>query len=265
MSADPSLGPRALAGKVAVVTGASRGIGFATARALVTRGMRVAMLARNAVSLHGAAAALGEAAIPVVADVSDAASVEAAFAQVDARCGRLDVLVNNAGMAALGRVEEVGDADLCAQVGTNLLGLVHCTRAAIPRLREAGGGDIVNVSSSSVKDPYPFLAIYTATKAAVEMLSVALRREVEADGTRVIVLRSGPAWTAFGERWDPEATARALSAWMEGGYAGLGAAMDPAIVGEAIAHAVASPAQAAFEFLEIGPTTRAPGPPDVRR
>jgi len=258
-SPDPSLAPRSLAGKVAIVTGASRGIGLAAARALAARGMRVAMLARDGAVLRESAAALGDAALPVVADVSDPTSVQGAFSAVHDRFGRLDVLVNNAGMAALARVEDVGDAELRAQVGTNLLGLVYCTRAAIPRLREAGGGDIVNVSSTSVGDPYPFLSIYTATKAAVETLSVALRRETRADGTRVIVLRCGPAWTAFGEKWDPDATQRALQSWATGGYAGLSGAMDPAVVGEAIAHAVALPAQASVELLEIGPTIHAPG------
>jgi NADP-dependent 3-hydroxy acid dehydrogenase YdfG len=261
MSTSPSLAPRALGGKVAAVTGASRGIGLATAHALAARGMRIAMLARDRETLHAAAAPLGDAAVALAVDVADPGAVQAAFADIDRRLGRLDVLVNNAGTAVLGRIEEVSDADLQAQVATNLLGLVYCMRAAIPRLRAAGGGDIVNVSSTSVTDPYPYLTVYSATKAAVETLSRSVRRETSADGTRVIVLRCGPAWTSFGERWDPETTRRALEVWAQKGYAGLAGAMDPRVVGETIAQAVASPAQASVELLEIAPTIHAPGGP----
>lgn len=254
-----------LSGRRAVVTGASRGIGLATARALVARGARVALLARGGKRLEQAAADLGEAATAIRADVSDPDSVRAAFTQVRAKLGGLDILVNNAGMAGLHTVEAASDKELRAQIDTNLLGVVYCARAAIPMLREAGGGDIVNVSSSAVADPYPYLSIYAATKAAVEMFSVALRREVAADGTRVTVFRSGPAWTAFNESWDAETAAKAYQAWEEGGYPGWGGSMDPDVVGGAIAQIVALPKQASTEFFELHPTIHAPSEPQVRK
>ncbi len=255
---DSSVKPLDLAGKVAVVTGASSGIGLATTEALVARGVRVAMLARDPARLESAAAPFGESVVPVPTDVANPTAVRAAFVAVDRRCGRLDILVNNAGLAKLGTVEELGDEELSAQVGTNFLGLVHCAREAIPRLRAAGGGDIVNVSSTAVNDPYPFLSIYAATKAAVEMFTVALRREVKGDGTRVTLLRCGPAWTAFGFGWDPDALQRALRSWSAGGYPGFDGSMDASIVGEAVAHAVAYPRQASMEIVEIDPTIHAP-------
>jgi short-subunit dehydrogenase len=140
---------------------------------------------------------------------------------------------------------------------------VYCTREAIPRLREAGGGDIVNISSMSVKDPFPYLSMYASTKAAVETFSVAVRREVKRDGTRVIVLRCGNTWTGFGEAWDAEIVAKAYQAWVAGGYAGWDGCLDPHVVGEAVAHALASPAQACIEVLELGPTIHAPSEPPV--
>ena len=109
-----------------------------------------------------------------------------------------------------------------------------------------------------MNDPYPYLSIYAATKAAVEMFSVALRREIKQDGTRVIVLRLGPSWTTFNERWDPDTADRAFKAWDEGGYAGWDGSMDPLIVGEAIAQALAYPPQAGMDFFEINPTAKAP-------
>ena len=160
-------------------------------------------------------------------------------------------------------IEDLTDADLRAQLGTNFLGLVHCTREAIPKLRDAGGGDIVNVSSTSVRDPYPYMSIYSATKAAMESFTIALRREVKADGTRVILLRCGPSWTTFGDRWDPGTAGVALQEWAEGGYAGLDGCMDPRIAGEAVAHAVMYPKQACMELLEINPTVHAPGAPNA--
>jgi meso-butanediol dehydrogenase/(S,S)-butanediol dehydrogenase/diacetyl reductase len=261
--ADPSGQAQSLAGKVAIVTGASRGIGLATATSLAARGVRVAMLARNGSRLGQAATALGDAALPVPADISDPDAVRAAFARVNDQFGRLDILVNNAGMAGLHRVEDATDADLRAQVATNFLGVVYCTREAIPKLREAGGGDIVNISSVSVQDPYPYLSMYAATKAAVETFSVAVRREVKRDGTRVIVLRCGNTWTGFGEAWDAETLARAYQAWVAGGYAGPDGCLDPHVIGEAVAHTVASPVQACVEILEIGPTIHAPSEPPV--
>jgi meso-butanediol dehydrogenase/(S,S)-butanediol dehydrogenase/diacetyl reductase len=260
---DSSRRPQSLAGKVAVVTGASRGIGLATATSLAARGVRVAMLARNGARLDQAAKTIGDAALPVPTDISDPDAVRTAFEQVLNQFGRLNIVVNNAGMAGLHRVEEATDADLRAEVATNFLGLVYCTRQAIPKLREAGGGDIVNISSTSVKDPYPYLSMYAATKAAVETFSVAVRREVKQDGTRVIVLRCGNTWTGFGESWDAEVLAKAYQAWVAGGYVGRDGCLDPHVVGEAVAYAVASPAQACIEVLELGPTIHAPSEPPV--
>jgi len=262
---DPSLEPRSLAGATAVVTGASRGIGFAIARSLVGRGAHVALFARNRERLEAAAAELGSSALPVAVDVGDPASVRAGFARVHEARGGLDVLVNNAGIAGLGRIEDITDDDLRREIDTNLLGAVHCSRAAIPLLRAAGGGDIVNVSSSSVADPYPYLSIYAATKAALEMFSVALRREVKADGTRVIVMRLGPSWTTFNEAWDAGAAEKAFAVWQEQGYAGWDGSMDPEIAGESVARALELPPQAGMDYFEIAPTAKAPTEPVERK
>ncbi len=261
---DPSTHLQSLDGKTALVTGASRGIGLAIATALAARGVRVALLARPGAQLDQAAAGLGARAIAVPADITQPDAVRAAFVRLEATFGRLDILVNNAGLSGLHRVEKVSDAALRREVDTNFLGLVYCTRAAIPLLRAAGGGDIVNVSSNAATEPYPFLSIYAATKAAVELFSVALRREVEADGTRVIVLRCGPTWTNFHEQWDPVETAEALQVWTAGGYAGMRRCLDPAAVGETVALLLTVPRQACPDLVELDPTGHAPSSPPSR-
>ncbi len=262
---DPSIRSTSLAGKVAVVTGASRGIGLSIARALAAREVRLALLARDVERLRDVVREAGDGALPLAADISDPHAVRAAFERVHAHFGRLDILVNNAGVARPHRVEDATDAELQSQVATNFLGMVYCTRAAVPLLRQAGGGDIVNISSDSVKDPFPYLSIYAATKAAVEMFSVALRREVQKDGTRVILLRCGPTWTMFHAGWDPAVAQQAFQTWADEGYVGRGGCLDPDVVGETVAQAVAYPAQVCPEILEIGPTAHAPVEPVIRQ
>ena len=123
---------------VAVVTGASQGIGRATARALVAAGARVAGLARSQDRLDQLAETLGDAFTPVVCDVTDADATEKAIDGVANDLGRLDVLVNNAGLGRFDPVDELSLDDWDAQVDTNLSGVFHCTRAAVPHMKAQG-------------------------------------------------------------------------------------------------------------------------------
>ena len=268
--------PRSLAGKTALVTGASRGLGLAITEALVERDVRVAMLARGGNSdgseatnktgkLAEEAARLGEQASAIQADVADPDSVRSAFAEAAKLFdGRLDILVINAGVAELARVEDLADHELTAQLDTNLLGAMYCCREAVPLLRAAEGGDVVMISSTTVNDPYPWMAVYAATKAALENYAVSLRRELAEQGTRVTVLRCGPAWTNFNASWDPERAQVAYQEWEAGGYPGWAGAMDPAVVGLTVARTLELPEQACAELLEIDPTTAAPTEPASR-
>ncbi len=242
-----------LSGKVALVTGASRGIGLATARVLADRGARVALLARSEAPLADAAAGIGAPALALVADVSDPNSVRGAFDEVRVAFGRLDILVNNAVVAWPRRIEDARDEELRATVDTNFLGVLHCTRAAVPLMRESGGGDVVNISSEAVRNPFPLLSVYVATKAAVESLSYALKRELASDGIRVTLLRSGAAATAgFIAAWDPADAARALETWKASGHLDfIGSPMPPEVIAESIVHAVTRPPGASVDFLEI--------------
>ena len=211
-----------LDGKVAVVTGASSGSGRGIAKRFFEEGASVEMLARGRERLESAAAEFGERAIPVATDLTDPDSVRAAFAVVDERFGKLDVLINNAAIYRPCAVEKLSDDDIAVQTGTNFLGPVYTCRAAIPLLRAAGGGDIVNVSSEATLDPFPMLSMYVATKAALEMFDRILAEELRDDNIRVTTLVQG---TAFGPgggstdwAWDPEHATEAGTMWAERGY-----------------------------------------------
>jgi NAD(P)-dependent dehydrogenase (short-subunit alcohol dehydrogenase family) len=181
-----------VAGRVAVVTGASKGIGVSIARSLHAAGMSLALIARSEAPLVALAGELGQNCLAVRCDVGDPDSVRAGFAAIDARFGRLDALVNNAGVIGMSLLAEADDTFVATQVAANLLGPIYCSRAAIPLLLAAGGGDIVNISSRSVELARPYLSVYAATKGGLETFSRTLAAEVRPQGIRVSAIRVGP-------------------------------------------------------------------------
>ena len=184
----------ALAGRVAVVTGGATGIGLATARALATDGAAVYIAGRDAVRSGRVAAeetARGLDIRAVAMDVADAGSVDAAFAEIDV-AGRLDVVVNNAGINMVGRVEHLSEMDWDACLDTNLKGPFLVARAAIPRLRSTGGGAIVNVASNAGLVARADEPAYSTSKAGLLMLTRALARAHAEDRIRVNAVCPGP-------------------------------------------------------------------------
>jgi short-subunit dehydrogenase len=183
--------------KVAIVTGASSGIGLATARSFVQRGTRVALVARSQDKLTALAHELGaERARGFVLDVTDRRRIVDLPAQVVAHFGRLDIVVNNAGVNHRGVVAELAAAELAAIVDTNLVAPVLLTRAALPQL--SPGGVIVNVASLAGKIPVPHEAAYSASKAGLRAFSRALAAELAVDGNlRVCTICPGPVDTGF--------------------------------------------------------------------
>jgi meso-butanediol dehydrogenase/(S,S)-butanediol dehydrogenase/diacetyl reductase len=198
--------------KIVAVTGASRGLGLATAKAFAAEGATVAMLARNSADLIRVAKDVS-GSLPIVCDVSNPKDVRAGFARIAAEFDGLDVLVNNAAVGNPQLIEESSDDLLRLEVDVNLLGPLYCMREAIPLLRARGSGDIVNVSSEAVNNPYPFLGLYAATKSALETLSTAVRAEVGNSGIRVVVYRSGQvSGGTFSRNWDRHLTERVRTA-----------------------------------------------------
>jgi NAD(P)-dependent dehydrogenase (short-subunit alcohol dehydrogenase family) len=241
-----------LDGKVALVTGASKGMGRHFVAALVSEGMRVACLARPSPELDSLDGEHGEAVLVLPCDISDPAAVNAAVAATVERFGRLDVVVNNAAMFHPFAFEAGSDEMIRAHVELNLLGVAWITRAAIPHLR-ASQGQIVSVSSESVHMPFPMLALYAATKAAVETLSAGLRDELRSDGIRVSVLRSGTvSGGRGGDSWSDETRASFFAKIVATGHAAMaGASASPESMAEGLVAVLSLPRDVSADVIEL--------------
>jgi NADP-dependent 3-hydroxy acid dehydrogenase YdfG len=181
---------RDLNGRVCVVTGASSGIGAATARAFAAGGAAVALLARRRDRVRALADALGDKALPLEADVRDLDALRAAGEEVRRRLGRVDCLVNNAGVM-LNSPFRAGLVDQWrTMVETNVLGVLYATHVFVDDLCD-GGGDVVNVSSVAGRTARPASNVYNATKHGITGWSEALRQELQGDDVRVVCLEPG--------------------------------------------------------------------------
>jgi NAD(P)-dependent dehydrogenase (short-subunit alcohol dehydrogenase family) len=192
--------------RVSVITGGSRGIGFAVAQALLREGDSVAITATSADGVAAAARALGEEAggrdrvLGLTCDVREASSVEAALSSVESRFGGVDVLINNAGVGVGAPIADLAAEEWHRIIDTNLTGVFHCTKAAIPRLRRRGGGWIISVSSLASKNPFVGGAAYCASKAALNAFSEALMQELRHENIRVSYVLPGSVATGFSGR-----------------------------------------------------------------
>ncbi|WP_298821683.1 SDR family NAD(P)-dependent oxidoreductase [Chloroflexus sp.] len=185
--------------RVVIITGASSGIGAATARCFAAVGARLALAARSADALTRLAAELPQA-IAVPTDVSDPAACARLVEQTVATYGGVDILINNAGIGLTGPVTSLARADLERVLAVDLLGPIWLIQAVAPVMRAAGRGQIINVSSVLAVQPLPYLGGYAAAKAALEQISNALRIELHGSGIVVTVVRPGTTRTAFNQR-----------------------------------------------------------------
>ena len=198
----PSPTTPSLHGKGGIVTGGSRGIGYAIAEALTRAGASVAITGRSERDLESARQRLGGRTLALVADARDAASAARAVERASTEFGGIDILVNNAGVGMFANVADMDIAAWQQVIDTNLSGAFYFCHAAIPHLRRRGGGLIVNISSLAGKNAFVGGAAYCASKAGLNAFSEALMQEVRYDNIRVSYIMPGSVSTGFGGRGD---------------------------------------------------------------
>ena len=249
-----------LTGTVAIVTGASSGIGHATALDLAGHGAAVALVARRADRLTDLVAEIernGGTAIAIPTDLSDRAQAEAAVAATIERFGRLDILVNNAGLMILARATEAIVEDWDRMIAINQQGLLYITKAALPHLQSAARddlrevADIVNVSSVAGRSTFPTASAYSLTKYGVNGFSEALRQELGESHVRVGVLEPGKVDTELDSHNNDE-----ILAHIEANFGGF-TMLDPQDIAEGISFMVTRPWRAAISEIWVMPTEQA--------
>nr|WP_055504578.1 SDR family NAD(P)-dependent oxidoreductase [Nonomuraea pusilla] len=189
--------------KVWFVTGSSRGLGRSFVEAALSRGDEVAAAARTVAGLDELVSAYGEAVLPLELDVTDKGAVFESVKRAKEHFGRLDVIVNNAGYAQVGAIEELTERQLRDQLETNLFGAVWVIQAALPYLREQGSGHIIQLSSAAGLIAMPLSGAYSASKWALEALNESLAQEIADFGVKVTVIEPGGFATRSGRNPDP--------------------------------------------------------------
>ena len=240
-----------LQGKVALVTGASSGIGEATAVALAAEGAAVVIAARRVDRLEALKAKLeadGARVLAVELDVTDEAACRAAVDRCASELGGLDIVVNNAGVMLLGPIEAADTEDWRRMLETNVLGLMYVTHAALPHLLDRGG-DIVQVSSVAGRVARAGSGVYNASKFAVGAFSESLRQEVTTRGVRVTLVEPGAVATELQSHITHADTKAGIEKWIAG--------MRPLQaddIASAVVYAVTQPSHVSINEITIRPT-----------
>ena len=245
--------PGPLDGKVAVVTGASSGIGEATVRALSEAGASVALGARRMDRLQAIAGSLQGPSLVREVDISDEGQARDFVQAAHRELGGLHILVNNAGLMLLGPVAEADTDEWRRMIGVNMLGLLYCTHAALPLIAQSGGGDVVNLSSVAGRRADAGAAVYNMTKFGVHGFSEALRQEALHARIRVTVVAPGFVDTELqGHNTDPlvrRATERSREQ--------IGEVLNSNDIADAILHAVTRPPHVCLNEILVRPTNQA--------
>lgn len=243
-----------LDGKVALVTGASSGIGEATALALAAEGAKIAIAARRVEKLEALAkqiSAQSKQALVITADVTDDAQIQEMVQKTQAQFGRLDILINNAGLMLVGPVEGSDVKDWQRMVDIDLMGLMKTTHAALPVMKAQGGGHIVNIASIAGRIPIPNYAVYNAVKFGVVAFSEALRKEVIKEKIRITVIEPGAVATELTSQIsNPEVREQ-----VEAFYKSV-TPLEKEDIAAAIAYAVTQPDHVSVNEILIRPTNQ---------
>lgn len=232
-----------LLGSTAVVTGASRGVGLATARALIGEGARVVLLARSGETLRQVAESLGPRASAVVCDVTRPDDIGTAVERIGAELGGApDVLVSNAGAFTLATVERTEPNDFLDALQVNLVAPFLLARAFLPDMRARGAGHIVSVGSIADRAVFPENGAYAASKHGVRALHEVLRLELRGSGVRATLVSPGPVDTPLWDPVDPDARE---------GFTPRAQMLQPEAVADAIVYALTQPASVNIDELRL--------------
>lgn len=241
-----------LDGKVALITGASSGIGEAIALALVAEGAKVALAARRADRLEELVKRISEGngqSISIVADVSDEAQVREMVSKTQSELGRVDILVNCAGVMLTGAISGADTQDWRQMINLNLLGLMYATHAALNFMHVQGSGDIVNISSIAGRASGANFGVYCASKFGVTAFTEALRQEELKNNIRVIVVEPGTVKTELSSHITNEASREEIEKWKESMTL-----LDPADIAQAVVYAVSQPRHVSVSEIIVRPT-----------
>ena len=241
-----------LSGKAALITGASSGIGHATALALAQEGIAVALAARRRdrlEALAGEITAGGGRALVIETDISDDRQAARAVRETQEAFGRFDILVNNAGVMLMGRVHGADIADWRRMIDVNLMGLLYCTHAALDLMIPKRSGHIVNVSSIAGRIPLALFAVYNASKFAVNGFTEALRQEVVKQDVRITTIEPGIVSTELaGTITDPEVSAMLAQAFEDV------TSLEADDIARAVVYALGQPGHVAVNEIMVRPT-----------
>ena len=240
----------------AVITGASSGIGAATALTFAAAGYPVALGARRVDKLDDLAASIRESGGEVVVaalDVTDADSVKAFGAEVTAGLGDIETVVSNAGAVSPGTIHEVDSDRFARELDLNIMGSHRLVREFVPAMVERRRGDVVFVSSDVAVRARPFMSSYAAGKWGLEGMAHAMQMELEGTGVRASIVRPGPTWSEMGTDWDVDEAAHVLTEWVRFGLARHPHFMKPQALADAIAYVVGSPRGVHVNLIEVNP------------
>ena len=240
----------------AVVTGASSGIGRATAAALAALGHPVALGARRVSECEDAAAEIrsaGGEAVAIHLDLADDESVARFAAAAVDTLGAVEIVVSNAGLNMAGAVLDTDPASLDGVLSVNITGTHRLVRALLPDMVARRRGDVVFVTSDVAERPRPTMAAYVTSKWGLEGYVRSLQMELEGTGVRATILRPGPTLTGMGLDWDPDVTAEVIEQWASWGFARHSNFMRPAGVAAAVCAVVGLPRGVHTTVIELQP------------
>jgi NADP-dependent 3-hydroxy acid dehydrogenase YdfG len=248
----------------AVITGASSGIGEATARALASAGHPVMLAARRLDRCEAIANELsadGREAYATRVDLSDDTSMKEFVEEANARLGTIEIVVSNAGESTIGTAADTSPEQFGREIDVNLLGAQRLVSLIAPSMIERRRGDIVFVTSDAVEQPRPGVAAYVASKWGLEGLARAMQRELEGTGVRATIVRPGPTATEMGTRWDPAGVPGVLEGFKRWGFLRHAGLLRPAQVARAIVDVVSMPRGSHITLIEVQPQAPIEGGP----